>query len=141
MKQLTYFAGKTLSFFGIGVLYLLVCFPDIRRWKIGVTALHVGSKKRAAQVSDSLPGILIPVFFVVVPGYYQMEAYLHWICNPFHAPFKRGDGHSEIFYIQAAIYAFVFMASMWIFEITFVEWIFDLNIFWPFVFGIIQNIQ
>lgn len=126
--------GKTLSFFGIGVLYLLVCLPDIRRWKIGVTALHVGSEKRAKQVTKSLPGILIPVFFVVVPGYYQIEAYLHWICKPFHAPFKSGNGGSEIYFFQGALYAFFFMASIWVFEVTFLEWLLGVNYFWPFIF-------
>ena len=139
MKQVKYYTGKTLSFFGIGVLYLMLCVPDIRRFKIGVTALHVGSKKRAAQVSESLPGILIPIFFVVVPGYYQVEAFLHWICAPFHAPFRRGDGHSEVFTWQAGFYAFVFMASLWVFEIAAIEWVLGVDWFWPLVFGLIQK--
>jgi hypothetical protein len=138
MKQIKYYTCKALSFFGIGVLYLLVCFPDVRRWKIGVTGLHIGSKKRAKQVSDSLPGILIPVFFVVVPGYYQLEAFLHWMCKPFHAPFRRGDGHSEIFYFQAAVYAFCVMAAMWIFEIAAIEWALGVDWFWPFVGSILK---
>lgn len=107
---------KILSKLGIGICYLMVCLPDVRRCKIGITGLHVGTDKRAKQVTKSLPGILIPVFGCILPGYGAFEKMLHWGLKPLHAPYKKGDGHSEIFYFPAPLYAVAFMCGVWLLE-------------------------
>lgn len=107
---------KFLSNIGIGVCYLLICVTDLRKWKIGKTGLHIGTKKRAKQVSDSLPGIWFPFFGCIMPGYGAFEKMLHWGLKPLHAPFKKGDGHTEIFWFPAPLYAIALMLGVWIFE-------------------------
>lgn len=113
---------KFLSNLGIGVCYLLICFPDIRRCKIGVTGLHIGATKRAEQVSSSLPGWFIPVFGCILPGYGAFEKMLHWGVKPLHAPFKKGDGHTEIFWFPAPIYAAGLMLGVSIVEVLAARW-------------------
>jgi hypothetical protein len=117
---------KFLSNLGIGVCYLLICVPDIRRCKIGVTGMHIGAGERAKQVSDSLPGWLIPVFGCILPGYVFFEKrVMHWGLKPLNAPFKKGSGHTEIFWFPAPIYAVALMCGVWMIEAWAVLWAWD----------------
>jgi len=122
---------KILSKLGIDVLYLLICIPrpnrplDVFKCKIGITGWHVGAEKRAKQVSDALPGIWFPVAFAVIPFAYQIEQTMHWLLHPINAPYKKGSGRTEIFWMPAHVLPLAVMALAWMWEKEAVLWAWD----------------
>lgn len=110
-----------LSKLGFGFLYLLLGFPQVWKCKIGITGLHVGTERRAKQVSDALPGIWIPIFAVPLPFVYLVEQAIHAGLKPLNRPYKRGDGHTEIFIFPAHAYGFLLMICFWFFEICSID--------------------
>ena len=147
MKQLRYYTGKTLSFFGIGVLYLLVCFPrpdrlqDGAKCKCGITGFHIGADKRAGQVSEALPGFWFPVFFCVIPFVYQVEQILHWLMEPLNCPFAAGSGRTETFWFPAHLIVACYISAFWIFEISAIEWALGVDLFCPCMGSIFGKIN
>lgn len=93
------------------VLYLMVHIPFIWWWKIGITGRTATA--RARDIDDAVFGFLIPVFFVVVPGAYFIEQFLHGICFGLKADFYKGDGHTEFFWFPAVIVALPVMLFIW----------------------------
>lgn len=137
--------GKFLSFFGVGVLYLLVCIPhplrplDVLKCKCGITGLHIGSEKRAKQVSDALPGLWIPVWLCVIPFVKPVEQTLHWLIHPLNEPYKTGSGRTEIFWMPAHFIVFGFLTGFWVVEIMFLEWAFGVDLLGPIV-AVVRNL-
>ena len=110
-----------LSKLGFGFLYLLLGFPQFWKCKIGITGLHVGAEKRAKQVSDSLPGIWLPVLFVPLPFVYLIEQAIHEGLKSLNAPYKKGSGRTEVFIFPAHLYGASFIFGFWFLEV----WAFD----------------
>lgn len=114
---------------GIDILYLLVCIPrpdkplDVFKCKIGITGWHIGAKKRAKQVSDALPGIWIPIAFVVIPFAYQIEQAIHWLLHPINAPYKKGSGRTEVFWFPAHVLPLAVIVLAWMWEFQAAVWI------------------
>lgn len=93
------------------VLYLMVHFPFVWWWKIGITGR--GATARAADIDEAVFGFPVPVFVAILPGAYFAEQMLHGICRGFRVDFYKGDGHTEWFWFPAALPAFCFMLLVW----------------------------
>ncbi len=93
------------------VLYLMVHFPFLIFWKIGITGRTATA--RANDIDEAVFGFPIPVFVVIVPGAYMWEQMLHNLCRPLQVRFYKGDGASEWFMFMAAIPALAFMLAVW----------------------------
>ncbi len=95
------------------LLYVMVHFPLLVFWKIGITGVSV--RGRAKQVDRAVWGWPIPVFFCVVPfGAKWVETALHDLMAGFSAQFYKGDGHKEWFWFPAGFIAILFCASVWV---------------------------
>lgn len=100
----------------IGWLYLFINFPLVVFCKIGIT--KGTPSKRARQVDRAMPGVPVPIFAVLLPFPAFFESILHNVCRPVRAAWLyKGDGHTEVFWIPAAVVALVFMACIWLFYI------------------------
>lgn len=81
------------------LLYLMVHIPFIWFFKIGITSAEIGAAKRAKQVDRAVIGFPIPIMVLFVPGAYHIEQDLHRRFSWCNAPFYRGDGHQEWFFL------------------------------------------
>jgi len=104
---------------GLGALYLMVNFPLVVFCKAGITGVGVGA--RARNIDREMPGVPLPVAFVITPFAYQIEQLLHWLCSPLQVRFYRGSGHTEWFFIIAALPVAIVISALWLAEI----WAFD----------------
>lgn len=93
------------------ILYLMVHFPLVIFWKIGITGRTATA--RARDIDEAVFGFPIPVFFVILPGAYVWEQMLHGLCRPLQVRFYSGDGASEWFLFLAAFPALLFMLAGW----------------------------
>lgn len=94
-----------------GLLYLMICFPLVVFVKIGITG--VGVLKRAKGIDEDMPGLPIPVAFVPLPFVFHVEQALHDLCDPIRFSFYRGSGHTETFWLPAAIPALAVITGTW----------------------------
>ena len=109
-------------FLGIGINYLLINIPFFVFCKYGYTGVDVGVKKRAKGIDRAMPGIPVPVFFVVTFFAYDIEQMFHSLASPLRANFYKGDGHTETYWILAALPALCLMVALWCFNIWLVCW-------------------
>lgn len=96
-------------------LYIFWNFPFIWIVKIGIGG---DMWKRRKQVDKSAPGIDIPIWFIYIPFAYQLEQFIHSIMSIIQVPFW-GSGHTERFFIIAAVPAIVLSLLLFIFEYLF----------------------
>lgn len=88
----------------------MVHFPFVWWWKIGITGQSAA--KRAKWIDETMWGFPIPVFFVVIPGAYGVEQWLHEVCAPLNFRFYNGSGATEWFWFPAAIFAIPVMVTL-----------------------------
>ena len=100
--------------FGFGINYLLLNFPLVVFCKYGYTSVGVGVGKRTRQINRAMPGFAIPVFFVPTFFAYEIEQMTHELLRPFRARFYTGDGHTETYWIWAALPALGIMLAIWL---------------------------
>lgn len=79
------------------IWYLQIFFPYIWRCKTGITS---NLKKRTKAISDKMPGIAIPVFFVLMPFAWHCEQITHDLLKPLRICFKNSG--KECYSILAA---------------------------------------
>jgi hypothetical protein len=96
-----------------GFLYLMVHFPFVVFWKIGITGFGVGAKKRANQVGRAVFGFPIPILIVPIPFCYEFEQWLHRTFSGLNVRFYSGDGASEFFWFPVAAFVIPIMATIW----------------------------
>lgn len=96
-------------------LYVFWNFPFIWVVKIGISG---NVKYRRKRVSESSPGFDVPIWFVRIPFAYQVEQGLHRALFFLRVPFS-GSGHTERFFILAAIPAIVISLLVFLLEWTF----------------------
>lgn len=91
----------------MGIIYIMLNLPFFWKVKIGVTTWkHL--KARRKSVSKSTWGFVFPIWIMLLPfGVRRLEQDLHRFCKPFHAPFEKGSGRTEWFFILAAPIAWV----------------------------------
>lgn len=105
---------KTSLFLGLGIVYLLIYFPQMWAVKVGYTGSSIGSRVRGT--SRAVFGFTVPVAFIIVPFAYQLEQTLHGLLRGLRINFYRGDGHTETFWLLAAILILPFFAVVWYVE-------------------------
>ena len=93
------------------ILYLMVHFPYLWWWKIGITGRTATA--RAKDIDEAMFGFPVPVLIVWVPGAYIVEQWLHSVCRGMRADFYSGDGHSEWFWVPAILFALPVMLAIW----------------------------
>ena len=87
--------------FGFGVLYLMIHIPCVWWVKIGITGKTASS--RAKELDKAVLGFPLPIMVMILPGVYGIEQALHRFFRFLSVSFYKGDGHTEWFWIPAAI--------------------------------------
>lgn len=108
-------------------LYLMVHFPLICFWKIGITG--VGAVNRAIGIDKAVFGMPIPIFIAWIPGAYFIEQALHAVCGLLNVRFYSGDGESEWFWFPCIVIALPVMLSIWGGWFWLVQWVTGIGIF------------
>ena len=111
------------------LLYLMVHFPFIWWWKIGITSAAIGADKRAKQVDRAVIGFPVPVMVLFVPGAYYIEQDLHRLFEPLKCRFYKGDGSTEFFWFFVAPPVFLFMVCVWLSYLYGIDLILGTNFF------------
>jgi len=93
------------------ILYLMVHFPFIWWWKIGITGKT--AKGRAKQVDRAVFGKPIVVMVVPIPGAYLIEQDLHRRFRWMNCRYYRGDGSTEWFWFPVILIVLPFMVAVW----------------------------
>jgi hypothetical protein len=93
------------------ILYLMVHFPFVWWWKIGITGKT--AKGRAKQVDRAVFGRPVVVMVVPIPGAYLIEQDLHRRFRWLNCRYYRGDGGTEWFWFPVAFVVLPFMIAVW----------------------------
>lgn len=93
------------------ILYLMVHFPFVWWWKIGITGKT--AKGRAKQVDRAVFGWPVVVMVVPIPGAYLIEQDLHRRFAFLNCRYYRGDGSTEWFWFPVAVLVLPFMVAVW----------------------------
>jgi hypothetical protein len=91
----------------------MVCIPWFWKFKVGITSLSIGAKKRAKAIDKEMFGFPIPIMVVPVPGAYFIEQEMHRIMRPFKTDFYKGSGHSEWMNIAPLFFTVPIMLTIW----------------------------
>jgi hypothetical protein len=95
------------------LLYILIHFPGIWRFKVGITSLSIGAKKRAAGIDREMFGFPIPIMVLPIPGAYYVEQELHRMMARWQTRFYNGSGCSEWFILAPLFVALPIMLAIW----------------------------
>jgi hypothetical protein len=91
------------------IIYVMIHFPGFWWWKVGITGKS--AKTRAKGIDRAVWGFPIPVMIAIIPGgAYRLEQFLHFVIEPFHTRFYRGDGSTEWFWLPGGVIAFCTLA-------------------------------
>ena len=93
------------------ILYLMVHVPFVWWWKIGITGQTAG--KRAKNIDGQMFGFPFPIFFVIMPGAYRFEQFLHRQFSGLNIVFYKGSGKNEWFWFPVAAFVLLIMAAIW----------------------------
>lgn len=96
-------------------LYVFWNIPFIWIVKVGIAG---SVKKRHSQVDRSAPGWDIPIWYIKIPFAYQLEQFIHSMMSFCRIGFW-GSGHTERFFIIAAIPAIILSLVLFIIEYAF----------------------
>lgn len=97
----------------IGWLYLFVNFPLVIFCKIGITGRSIDSRQKS--INKAMPGTPVLLCCVPLPFPIVFEMILHTLLRPLRCAWLyRGDGHTEVFFIPAAVVALAFMLCVWV---------------------------
>ena len=95
------------------LLYIMVHVPLICFFKVGITAVSIGAKKRASAIDRAVVGFPFPIAVVVIPGAYHVEQALHQMMRRFNVRFYKGDGASEWFLLAPLFVALPIFLAIW----------------------------
>jgi hypothetical protein len=93
-------------------LYIMVHIPFLLIIKIGISK---NTKKRRKQISDSVPGFVVPIFCLPLLYAQEIEQWLHKSLAWMNVPFV-GSGKTEYFFILAIIPALITMILVFALE-------------------------
>lgn len=93
-------------------LYVFWNIPFVWVVKIGIAG---DVAKRMKGVNKTSPGIDIPIWFIPIPFAYQLEQWLHRSLSFLQVPFW-GSGHTERFFILAAVPAILLSLIVFLLE-------------------------
>lgn len=94
-------------------LYIFWNIPFIWVVKIGISG---NVKRRRHQVGKTSPGFDIPVWYIPIFFAYQIEQALHSGLDFLRVPWFKGSGHTERFFIIAAIPAVILSLMVFLAE-------------------------
>ena len=115
------FTLPRLNLLGIGIVYMLIYIPQIWAIKVGYTGRSINSRVRGTR--RAVFGFTVPVFFVVCPFSYQLEQALHKLLAGLKTDFYKGDGHTEVFFILAAVIVVPVFLSIWWVELVLLKFV------------------
>jgi hypothetical protein len=95
------------------LLYCMVHIPCVWRFKVGITSLNIGAKKRAANIDKAMFGFPLPIMVLPVPFAYAIEQEMHRIMRAWKTDFYRGDGHTEWMILAPLFFTVPIMLSVW----------------------------
>ena len=95
------------------LLYIMVHFPLIFLFKVGITSLTIGALYRSKLIDREMPGIPIPIFILPLPGAYHVEQELHRILKRTNFVFYKGSGCTEWFFISPLFVVLPIMLTIW----------------------------
>jgi T5orf172 domain len=94
-------------------IYIMWNLPYFHVVKVGITG-NVGNRRK--NISETTPGLVFPIFVVVVPFAYWLEKKMHGWFSWFNMPFgSSASGGSEWFIFVVAPFAAVIMAVFQVF--------------------------
>jgi len=102
------------------VLYLMVHWPFVWWWKIGITSKTAAA--RAKALDRAMIGRPYRVWAAFVPGAYHVEQLLHREFKGSNIVWYRGDGRTEWFWFWVAPFAWAVMVSITILEGLAIAW-------------------
>lgn len=100
-------AASVAALYYLESLILAGVFVLLSPWKIGIS--NSAEIHRQKQVSAAAPGIVKLVCTWSVGNARRWEQTLHGICRVFKMRYYKGDGHSEWFFMPAALIVFGIM--------------------------------
>lgn len=95
------------------LLYCLIHIPFFWKFKVGITSLHIGAKKRAANIDKEMFGFPVPIMVVPVPGAFKIEQEMHRIMRRFNTRFYNGSGKREWFNIAPLFFTVPIQIAIW----------------------------
>lgn len=118
-------------------VYVMLHIPFVWWCKIGITGQT--AEKRAKNLDAAMFGFPLPIFAVPIPFAWHVEQWLHGLCAPMSVDFYSGDGHSEWFWLPAAVVAIPVLSALFILSVVF--WIGIIAIAATWMFGDIFNFK
>lgn len=125
------------------LLYTMIHLPLFWKFKVGITSLSIGAKKRANSIDRDMPGIPIPIMVVPVPGAYYIEQEMHRIMRRYNTVFYRGDGRTEWFNIAPFFFTVPIQLTIWFLYLCLLDMALGTTIapvtaemFFDFIFGL-----
>ncbi len=110
-RKSTPFTMPRFNFFGLGMVYVLIYFPQIWMVKIGYSGVSVGN--RAKSVSKAVFGVALPVAVMVMPYAWHIEQAMHSLFSGLRFRFYRGQGSTETF-LFGHIAILIVWAGLWL---------------------------
>lgn len=95
------------------LLYCMICIPWFWKFKIGITSLSIGAKKRARDIDKEMFGFPVPIMIVPLPFAYHFEQEIHRVLRWSKTDFYNGSGHSEWMNITPLFFAVPIMLTIW----------------------------
>jgi hypothetical protein len=108
------------------------------KFKVGITSLHIGAKKRAANIDKQMFGFPFPIMVVPVPGAYHIEQEMHRIMRRWNTRFYKGSGRSEWFNIAPLFFTVPIQLAIWGLYLVGIDLIFGTRIA-PVVFELVVD--
>lgn len=101
-------------------LYILGNFPFLWVVKIGISGDAI---KRERQIDKTAKGWDFKIVYTRIWFAYQVEQFIHWMCDPIRVRNFGGSGHTERFYFPALLPALILMLIF-----KFLDWILIITI-------------
>ena len=98
------------------ILYLMVHWPFVWWWKVGITGKSAAH--RAKSLDKAMPGRPYRVWAAIVPGAYHIEQWLHRELKGSNIVWYRGDGRTEWFWFWVAPFVWAVMVGITLLEVA-----------------------
>lgn len=108
------------NFLGIGMVYVLIYFPQIWMVKIGYSGVSVGN--RAKSVSKDVFGVALPVAVMALPFAWHIEQIAHGLFSGLRLRFYKSEGSTETFIFPAHISILIVWFGMYV-DFLAIKWL------------------
>lgn len=121
------------------LLYCLIHIPFFWKFKVGITSLHIGAKKRAAGIDKEMFGFPFPIMVVPVPGAYHIEQEMHRVMKRWNTRFYNGSGRSEWFNLMPILFTVPIQIAIWGLYLAGIDLVLGTK-FFPVVAGMVVDL-